>query len=54
MSRILFAGLALLTISKLVHAADNVVADVVLGIHGGIGVDKKDMTPEMEKEVRAG
>ena len=54
MSRILFAGMTLLTISKLVPAADNVVADVVLGIHGGIGVDKKDMTPEMEKEVRAG
>ena len=30
------------------------VSNVVLGIHGGISVDKKDMTPEHDKEVRAG
>ncbi|MBS0204049.1 MAG: isoaspartyl peptidase/L-asparaginase [Planctomycetes bacterium] len=54
MSRILFSGMVLLTMANLMQAADVVVPDVVLGIHGGIGVDKKEMTPELEKEVRAG
>lgn len=54
MSRILFSGMVLLTMSNLLPAADHVVNDVVLGIHGGIGVDKKEMTPELDKEVRAG
>src|SRR5262245_61131126 len=44
----------LLTMTSKLQAADTVVADVVLGVHGGIGVDKKDMTPEHDKEVRAG
>jgi beta-aspartyl-peptidase (threonine type) len=46
--------MVLFTMTNLVPAADIVVTDVVLGIHGGIGVDKKDMTPELDKEVRAG
>ena len=54
MSRILFTGMVLFTMANLSQAADPVVNDVVLGIHGGIGVDKKDMTPELEKDVRAG
>lgn len=54
MSRILLSGMVLLTMSNLLPAADQVVNDVVLGIHGGIGVDKKEMTPELDKEVRAG
>lgn len=54
MSRIFLTGMVLLTMTNLMQAADMVVPDVVLGIHGGIGVDKKDMTPELEKEVRAG
>ena len=54
MSRIFLSGMVLLTMTNLLQAADSVVADVVLGIHGGIGVDKKDMTPELDKEVRAG
>ena len=54
MSRIFLTGMVLLTMTNLMPAADMVVPDVVLGIHGGIGVDKKDMTPELEKEVRAG
>ncbi|HTI50325.1 MAG TPA: isoaspartyl peptidase/L-asparaginase [Planctomycetaceae bacterium] len=29
-------------------------AHVVLGIHGGTGVSRKEMTPEVEKEIRAG
>lgn len=54
MSRILLSGMVLLTMSNLLAAADHVVNDVVLGIHGGIGVDKKEMTPELDKQVRAG
>ena len=54
MSRILFSGMVLFTMTNLMQAADKVVADVVLGIHGGIGVDKKEMTPEIDKAVRAG
>ena len=54
MSRILFSGMVLITMANLSQAADPVFNDVVLGIHGGIGVDKKDMTPELEKDVRAG
>lgn len=54
MSRSFLTGMVLLTMTNLMQAADMVVPDVVLGIHGGIGVDKKDMTPELEKEVRAG
>jgi beta-aspartyl-peptidase (threonine type) len=46
--------MVLLTMTNTIYAADNSVADVVLGIHGGVGVDKKEMTPEHEKEVRAG
>ena len=34
-------------------AADRSVPDVVLAIHGGIGVDKKDMTPELSIKIRA-
>jgi beta-aspartyl-peptidase (threonine type) len=54
MSRIFFTGMVLLTMANLTQAADKVVTDVVLGIHGGIGVDKIEMTPEHDKEVRAG
>jgi L-asparaginase / beta-aspartyl-peptidase len=46
--------MVLLTMTKLTPAEDDVVSNVVLGIHGGIGVDKKDMTPEHDKEVRTG
>lgn len=34
--------------------ADDVVEQVILGIHGGTGVDKKDMTPELSARLRAG
>jgi beta-aspartyl-peptidase (threonine type) len=34
--------------------SDLIIEDVVLGVHGGTGVDKKDMTPELEKKIRAG
>ena len=46
--------MVLFTMRTLTPAADDVVSNVVLGIHGGIGVDKQDMTPEHDKEVRAG
>jgi beta-aspartyl-peptidase (threonine type) len=35
------------------HAEDVVVENVVLAIHGGIGLDKPEMTPEIDKAVRA-
>lgn len=36
------------------HAAsDSPVADVVVGIHGGVGVEKREMTPELSTAVRA-
>src|SRR6185503_14633366 len=54
MSRIILTGMVLMTMTSMMQAADKVVPDVVLGIHGGIGADKKDMTPELNKEVRAG
>jgi L-asparaginase / beta-aspartyl-peptidase len=55
MRRILsLSGMVLFTMTNLIQAADDVVPNVVLGIHGGIGVDRKDMTPAHETEVRAG
>lgn len=33
-------------------AAEEPIADVILGVHGGTGMDKKDMTPELEKFFR--
>jgi beta-aspartyl-peptidase (threonine type) len=35
-------------------ADDSAVPHVVLGIHGGVGVTKKEMTSELEKHLRAG
>jgi beta-aspartyl-peptidase (threonine type) len=37
-----------------VRAADAAVPKVLLGIHGGTGVPKKEMTPLLEKDLRAG
>jgi beta-aspartyl-peptidase (threonine type) len=34
--------------------AETAVPHVVLGIHGGVGAKKKEMTPELEKQVRSG
>jgi beta-aspartyl-peptidase (threonine type) len=34
-------------------ASDDVVNDVVLGVHGGTGLDKKDITPELDRQYRA-
>ena len=45
--------MVLFTMTNLMSAADDVVSNVVLGIHGGIGVDKVDMTPDLDKQVRA-
>jgi beta-aspartyl-peptidase (threonine type) len=33
--------------------SDDVVNDVVLGIHGGTGMEKKDVTPELDRAFRA-
>jgi beta-aspartyl-peptidase (threonine type) len=35
-------------------AGDVAVPKVILGVHGGTGVTKKEMTPKLEKDVRAG
>ena len=34
-------------------AGDEVTPHVILGIHGGIGEDKKDSSPDLERKVRA-
>lgn len=34
--------------------SDLIIEDVILGVHGGTGLDKKDMTPELDKKLRAG
>ncbi len=39
-------------ISPVAHAEDAVVENVVFAIHGGIGLDKVEMTPEIDKRVR--
>jgi beta-aspartyl-peptidase (threonine type) len=35
-------------------AGDVAVPHVILGVHGGTGVTKKEMTPKLEKDLRAG
>lgn len=40
--------------SLLAFADDMAVPNVVLGVHGGTGMPKKEMTPEVEKKLRAG
>src|SRR6266446_4609447 len=35
-------------------AGDVAVPKVILGVHGGTGVTKKEMTPQLEKDLRAG
>jgi beta-aspartyl-peptidase (threonine type) len=37
-----------------VLAGDVAVPRVILGVHGGTGVAKKEMTPKLEKDLRAG
>ena len=49
----LLIGMTILTANQNSGAGDEVTPHVVLGIHGGIGEDKKDMTPELEVKVRA-
>lgn len=38
--------------TQTVQASDDVVSNVIVGIHGGIGVDKKDMTPDLDRQLR--
>ena len=49
----LLIGIIMLTTAGCAFAGDGIVPQVALGIHGGIGEDKKDMTPELEAKVRA-
>ncbi len=46
------AWLGMMPMANLQAANDDVVEHVVLGIHGGTGLDKKDMTPELDKQLR--
>lgn len=47
-------GIACLIAAGAAHGEDVVTENVVLAIHGGIGLDKVEMTPEIDKAVRAG
>ena len=47
-------GTLMLATTGCAAAGDEVTPHVVLGIHGGIGEDKVDMTPELDAKVRAG
>jgi len=49
----LSALLPSLLVMNVASAIEPAVPGVVLGIHGGIGMDKKDMTPEMDRLLRA-
>lgn len=51
----LLIGIAMLAATNGVLAGDGdeISTRVVLGIHGGIGEDKKDSSPELERKVRA-
>lgn len=48
---LLWAGMLPMTLVR--AASDDVVSDVVLGVHGGTGMDKKDVTPELDRQFRA-
>jgi beta-aspartyl-peptidase (threonine type) len=48
-----YLTLFVLLISGPLMAAEPIASDVVLAIHGGIGLDKKDMTPELAVKIRA-
>lgn len=51
---ILWAGTLIMTMTIVATAGDDVVENVILGIHGGLGYDKKDVTDEFLKTVRSG
>ena len=42
----------MIAVTHAVRAEDAVVENVVIAIHGGIGLDKVEMTPEIDKRVR--
>jgi len=48
---LLSAGMLPMTVTR--AASDDVMENVVLGMHGGTGMDKKDITPELDKQYRA-
>jgi len=50
----LVAMTAVAAVSALPATAAELVPNVVLGIHGGTGLAKKDMTPELDAKLRAG
>lgn len=53
MARWLLASVVLMLVFiQVTRAEDAVVENVVFAIHGGIGLDKVEMTPEIDKRVR--
>lgn len=48
-----FGLLLVIAVTHTARAEDAVVENVVFAIHGGIGLDKVEMTPEIDKRVRA-
>ena len=50
----LFAMTAVAALTAASATAAERVSQVVLGIHGGTGLAKKDMTPELDRQLRAG
>lgn len=52
MIRCLLALVVLMLFLEPTRAEDAVVENVVFAIHGGIGLDKAEMTPEIDKRVR--
>lgn len=55
MSKSWFASLTILTLLTTMSALadENPVTDVVLGVHGGTGMKKAKMTPELDRALRA-
>ena len=52
MFRFIGFGLLMIAVTHAVRAEDAVVENVVIAIHGGIGLDIVEMTPEIDKRVR--
>ena len=50
----LASALLILLTESIMMAGENVATGVVLGVHGGTGMDKKDVTPELDKALRRG
>lgn len=47
-------GMVMSTVTGIACAGDDLIPNVVLGVHGGIGEDRKDLKPDVEAQVRSG